>query len=79
MPKIRLDLSELEVESFQVAGRGGEGGTVHGCAFSEYCVSDPAATCHETAYGMVSCAGYGSCDPAMLCRPTDINLGCDGG
>jgi hypothetical protein len=75
MKKIRLNVGELSVDSFVVPGQHERvRGTVHGLDDSVYCPSDPPRTCAETAYGMFTCDGYGSCDPVLICQVT--HAGC---
>ena len=68
MRKIRLDVEELEVESFAAEGEPEQRGTVH--AMSDY-------PC-ETAYGNYTCDGYYSCDRWVECFPTFVENTCPG-
>jgi len=68
MRKIRLDVEELEVESFAAEPAPAERGTVR--AMSGY-------PC-ETAYGNWTCDGYYSCDRWVECFATIVDNTCPG-
>ena len=61
MRKLRLDVEELEVQTFELAGDDARVGTVVGAERTLYCNTDEFATCAEYSNGPGSCPAD-SCD-----------------
>lgn len=89
MKKLRLNLDELEVESFETEAEHAERGTVHGHAqYSAYCPPGESLqasncptcqqTCVATCYGQNTCEGVFTCGPGSTCLGTcDPFNGCN--
>ena len=74
MRKVKLQLDELAVESFDTAAVEKPGGTVHAHERTDGCTNTCPASCFITA---CSCPEYGTC--AVSCPNGTCWLSCDGG
>ncbi len=84
MPKLRLDVSNLEVQSFSITAPAEERGTVHGlsgpprCDWTTLCPSmfTDCNTWNDPTCGEVNPSCDPSCDPRYPCCATDGAFSC---
>ncbi|HYW12589.1 MAG TPA: hypothetical protein VE871_11560 [Longimicrobium sp.] len=72
MRKLRLDMQELEVQTFELTGDGAGAGTVGGAERTLNCNTDEFATCEQYSNGPGTCPAD-SCDNCYTheCVSTD--------
>lgn len=74
MRKLRLEVDELQVQTFEVSDRDGRVGTVRGAERTLYCNTDEFATCENYTNGPGTCPAD-SCDNCYSwdCQSTDVS------
>ena len=77
MRKLKLELDELSVESFEVAEKAEERGTVHGNVFmTQFCTGANGVTCGESCGTCVGTCVNESCDTCVDLSCDTCNSGC---
>jgi hypothetical protein len=74
MRKLRLDVEELQVQTFALTGNDARVGTVVGAERTLYCNTDEFATCEEYTNGPGTCPAD-SCDNChtYFCPSNDVS------